>query len=96
MNTARVYKDIDGNDRTIWQMVNNEPAWAASRIQQAEKYEALLMQWHEQQKDRVGRNGNAPGHGHSTPGIWDSDNGEIAGHECAECALFELASKLSA
>lgn len=31
----------------------------------------------------------------SMPGVWDSDNGEIAGHKCAECALFEMASKLS-
>lgn len=33
----------------------------------------------------VMRKGNAPGHGHSVPGIWDSDNGELAGKECAWC-----------
>lgn len=39
MNTGKIYKDIDGNERTIHQMVKLEPGWAASRIQQAEKYE---------------------------------------------------------
>lgn len=39
MNTAKIYHDLDGNERTIHQMVKLEPQWAASRIQQAEKYE---------------------------------------------------------
>ena len=29
--------------------------------------------------------GNAPGHGHETPGIWDADNGEKAGQPCVWC-----------
>lgn len=37
-----------------------------------------------------GRSGS-PNHGHSTPGIWDSDNGDLAGKPCAECALYDLA-----
>lgn len=35
--------------------------------------------------------GNAPGHGHAIPGIWDSDNGELAGKPCAWCALWNKA-----
>jgi|GEM_PF-4140376 len=37
-----------------------------------------------------GRSGS-PNHGHSIPGIWDSDNGDLAGKPCAECALYDLA-----
>lgn len=37
-----------------------------------------------------GRPGS-PNHGHTIPGIWDSDNGDLAGKPCAECALYDLA-----
>lgn len=35
--------------------------------------------------------GNAPGHGHSTPGVWDDDNGALAGKECAWCKAWSAA-----
>lgn len=35
--------------------------------------------------------GNAPGHVHQVPGVWDSDNGELAGQECAWCAAWNTA-----
>jgi hypothetical protein len=41
-------------------------------------------------KRNRGRRGS-PNHGHSMPGIWDSDNGDLAGKPCAECALYDLA-----
>lgn len=34
---------------------------------------------------------DAPGHRHEIPGIWDSDNGELAGKSCAWCALWKEA-----
>jgi len=33
--------------------------------------------------------GNAPGCGHSIPGIWDSDNGARAGKPCAWCLTWK-------
>ena len=36
---------------------------------------------------------NAPGHGHSIKGIWDSDNGDIAGTECSWCLAWNAARK---
>jgi hypothetical protein len=95
MNTARIYRDIDNNPLTIHEMVRCEPQWAANRIQRAEHYEHLLKLWYEQQADRIDREGNAPGHSHPIPGVWDTDNGNISGHRCAECALFSLAELLS-
>lgn len=38
------------------------------------------------------RNGNAPGHCHDKPGIWDSDNGALAGKECAWCKVWNAAT----
>lgn len=35
--------------------------------------------------------GNAPGHGHANPGVWDSDNGILAGKECAWCKTWNSA-----
>lgn len=35
--------------------------------------------------------GNAPGHCHDIPGVWDSDNGAKAGKECAWCKTWSLA-----
>lgn len=40
-------------------------------------------------------NGNAPGHSHSRPGIWDSDNGELAGKACSWCAIWRAAEKIA-
>ena len=35
--------------------------------------------------------GNAPGHAHQTPGVWDSDNGSLANKPCAWCAVWNEA-----
>ena len=43
-------------------------------------------------KKRPGNDGNAPGHCHSIPGIWDSDNGARAGTECAWCLAWNAAT----
>lgn len=40
-------------------------------------------------------NGNGPGHSHSRPGIWDSNNGEIAGKACSWCAIWRAAEKIA-
>lgn len=39
--------------------------------------------------DRGNQDGNAPGHGHQVPGIWDSDNGARAGKPCAWCLTWK-------
>ncbi|KTC59088.1 hypothetical protein [Pseudomonas savastanoi] len=37
------------------------------------------------------RPGDAPGHCHSVPGVWDKGNGEKAGKECAWCKVWNAA-----
>lgn len=41
------------------------------------------------------RDGNAPGHCHSVPGIWDGDNGAKAGTECGWCKVWNAAVAMS-
>lgn len=36
----------------------------------------------------------SPNHSHSVPGVWDSDNGELANKPCAECALYDEARRI--
>jgi len=43
-------------------------------------------------KRHLNRNGDAPGHSHSVPGIWDSDNGDKAGKPCAWCLVWKKAN----
>lgn len=38
--------------------------------------------------------GDAPGHSHDRPGIWDDDNSELSGQPCAWCALWKEAVAL--
>lgn len=40
--------------------------------------------------------GNAPGHAHEIPGVWDSDNGAISGTRCAWCSTWRLAKQVLA
>lgn len=50
----------------------------------------------EMEQRNVISNGNAPGHAHSVPGVWDSDNGALAGKKCAWCATWAKAKEISA
>lgn len=45
--------------------------------------------------DRWRDDGNAPGHCHQVPGIWDGDNGAKAGTECAWCKVWASAVAIS-
>lgn len=61
-------------------------------IDEREEFRELLAQVVEQLDERWNpHGGNAPGHGHERPGIWDDDNGELAGKPCAWCALWNRA-----
>lgn len=40
------------------------------------------------------RSGNAPGHSHKIPGVWDIDNAELAGKKCSWCELWQEALEI--
>lgn len=37
---------------------------------------------------------NAPGHAHQIPGVWNDDNGALAGKECAWCKAWNTAKEV--
>lgn len=43
------------------------------------------------QKDDGRYDGNAPGHAHDIPGVWDNDNGAKSGKPCSWCRTWKLA-----
>ena len=47
-------------------------------------------------RSRLAFNGNAPGHAHQIPGVWDSDNGPLAGKECGWCKAWAKAVEIDA
>lgn len=57
----------------------------------AERYQSLMEAVLREIPHREGRRGNAPGHGHSVPGVWDCDNGALAGKKCAWCKVWNEA-----
>lgn len=75
----------------IW---NNRPRVAELEAELADAVSLfkLVMDEHPGKE----RNGNAPGHCHEIPGIWDSDNGAKAGKPCAWCAVWNNAHKFLA
>lgn len=57
----------------------------------AERYRSLLETVLREIPHRKWERGNAPRHCHSVPGIWDEDNGALAGKECAWCKVWNEA-----
>ena len=41
--TERAYSNIDGHDRSLSQMVHEDPEWAASRIKECERLECEVI-----------------------------------------------------
>ncbi len=57
MNTAKIYRDSEDNECSIYQMVRVEPDWAANRIQAGEKALELIKaikQWDIEQFVKTG------------------------------------------
>jgi hypothetical protein len=84
---------LRGEVAAAYAAVESKAGWEWKRkAEEAERrvaeLEALLRAWHAEES-RYGVRSQAPGHLHQVPGIWDSDNGPLAGTPCAKCALWE-------
>jgi hypothetical protein len=64
--------------------------WEADHVELAE-WRRIKKLFREEAKYRNDSRNAYAGHSHSKPGIWDSDNGPLAGHECAACAAARAA-----
>lgn len=59
--------------------------------QEAKRWRDIVRSFANEIPHRSAVRGNAPGHGHDVPGIWDSDNSPLAGKECAWCKTWHSA-----
>lgn len=62
-----------------------------SALLDAASWQSILEAVMREMPRRGREDGNAPGHAHFIPGIWDKDNGELAGKECAWCKTWNMA-----
>jgi hypothetical protein len=53
----------------------------------------LLTAWYAEESRYSPR--QAPGHAHQIRGVWDDDNGDLAGKPCAKCALWAEIKKIA-
>lgn len=63
---------------------------AAAR-NECEELKVLMAALLDELGERDHGDGNAPGHCHEIPGVWDSDNGKKAGKPCSWCAIWAKA-----
>lgn len=63
-------------------------------VKEIERLRTMLRNLVMQLESRNGCSVDAPGHSHSIPGVWDSDNGALAGKPCAWCALWREAKAM--
>lgn len=95
---AIVFTGCDYNLRTVEQQ-NDLAAYIASLspdvvAQLADAWLVLARIVAHQDIRHRGSAPNAPGHGHKVAGIWDDDNGLLAGTQCDWCALWQRARDL--
>lgn len=97
---ARLYGWHDQNylevadPTTILELLAERDALLAERDaaqKDAERFREIVAAVVREHPHRSANRGNAPGHGHSVPGVWDSDNGALAGTECAWCKTWNEA-----
>lgn len=70
----------------IVEMVSEHEAMVKDRNELRDVLQALI---HEM--PAPGWDGNAPGHCHQVPGVWDNDNGKRSGTKCRLCDAYARA-----
>jgi hypothetical protein len=60
-----------------------------------EALRGLILSALEEGKGRLGAGGNAPGHCHAVPGVWDRGNGERSGTTCGWCRIWNAAQAMA-
>lgn len=60
-----------------------------------EALRTLVLSALEEGKGRPGTGGNAPGHCHAVPGVWDRGNGERSGTACGWCRIWNAAQAMA-
>lgn len=80
-------------------LIDTLKAQLAAEREKVRMLEGLLIDlntvWSKSRYNRSKKYGS-PNHAHAIPGVWDSDNGALAGKPCAECAVYDRAREIVA
>jgi hypothetical protein len=76
-------------------VISVEPAAVLELIAEIERLREVMSCVVNEIPRYTHRDGNAPGHCHTIPGIWDRDNGAKAGTECGWCKVWNAAVAMS-
>jgi len=88
---------VKAEENAIWNAAFNVQAGQIAKlIAERDELLAVFSLVIDEIEKRDRGNGNAPGHAHDVPGVWDSDNGALAGKPCAWCATWNKAKELRA
>ena len=60
-----------------------------------EALRSLVLSSLEEGKGLPGAGGNAPGHCHAVPGVWDRGNGDRSGTACGWCRIWNAAQAMA-
>ncbi|UBM23319.1 ead/Ea22-like family protein [Pseudomonas sp. p1(2021b)] len=60
-----------------------------------EALRSLVLSALEESNGRPGSGGNAPGHCHEVPGVWDRGNGDRSGTQCGWCRIWSAAQAMA-
>lgn len=60
-----------------------------------EALRSLVLSALEEGNGRPGSGGNAPGHCHEVPGVWDRGNGDRSGTPCGWCRIWNAAQAMA-
>lgn len=89
---------VETNLRQQIAHMNDEIAGLKSDVAYVEKQRDELLSVFgvviDELETKHGNDGNAPGHGHEVAGVWDSDNGKLAGKPCGWCAVWAKAKDI--
>ena len=70
------------------QSLCDEPCSTTPKRKPLTNEDKAILEAVHRELDRDCYEGNAPGHSHRTKGVWDEDNGKLAGKPCAWCLTW--------
>ena len=95
---SQLMSEIEALEQLVLTQTHNKKAPSEVRdddSQELNRLKGLICAMVDHLERRQGyRSGNAPGHSHEVPGVWDMDNGELAGIKCSWCELWREALEI--
>ncbi|MDF2491061.1 MAG: hypothetical protein K0S77_3683 [Pseudomonas sp.] len=94
----QAWREADNECRDWAREVERRQAVQRERDQLKAENEALrglVLSALEEGKGRPGTGGNAPGHCHAVPGVWDRGNGDRSGTACGWCRIWNAAQAMA-